>query len=86
MIGEEIMNILTNYGRTLINYNNVINLRMNATDKGLYRIEVMYANGSYDTITNPDTEQECQNTFDRLCDKIATCREHDIIDLGDLWD
>ena len=86
MIGEEIMNILTSNGKILINYDNVTSLRMYETDNGRWRISVAYTNGSYDIITQPGTEQECQNTFDRLCDKIAKSREHDTIDLGDLYD
>lgn len=86
MIGEDIMNILTNYGMTLINYNNVTSLKMYQTDNGLWRIKATYSDGSYETITNPCDEQECQNAFNRLCDKITSCREHDTIDLEDLWD
>ena len=80
------MNILTSDGKKLINYNNVSNLSMYLTDNNRWVIQVMYSDGSHCYITQPGTEQECQNTFDTLCDKIATCREHDIIDLGDLWD
>ena len=86
MIGEEIMNILSHDGKTLINYNNVTSLRMYETDNGRWRIKVVYSSGSYDIITQPGTEQECQNEFDRLCAKIVSCREYDTIDMGDLWD
>jgi hypothetical protein len=86
MIGEEVMNILTHDGKIFINYNNATSLRMYETDNGKWRISVAYTNGSYDVITQPGTEQECQNEFDRLCNKIATCREYDTIDMGDLWD
>lgn len=86
MIGEEIMNILTSDSKKLINYNNVGNLSMHQTDNDQWVIQAVYSNGSYTYITQPGTEQECQNEFDRLCDKIANCREHDTIDLGDLWD
>jgi hypothetical protein len=86
MIGEEIMKILTSNGKKLINYNNVECLMMYETDNGMWRIQAICTSGEYDAITQPCSEQECQNEFDRLCDKIARCREHDIIDMGDLWD
>lgn len=86
MIGEEIMNLLTSNGKKLINYNNVTHLRMCQTDNGMWKIEAACMSGIYDIIGPFYDERECQNTFDRLCDKIANCREYDIIDLGDLWD
>lgn len=78
------MNMLTSNGKKLINYNNVECLTMYETDNGMWRIQAICTSGEYDVLTQPGTEQECQNEFDRLCDKISKCREHDTIDLGDL--
>lgn len=80
------MNILTNNGKKLINYNNVECLMMYEADNGMWRIQAICTSGAYDFLTQPSTEQECQNTFDKLCDKISHCKEYDSIDMGDLWD
>ena len=40
----------------------------------------------YDTLATFYTEQECNNTFKRLCYLIANGRENDVIAMGDLWD
>ena len=80
------MNILTSNGKKLINYNNVECLTMYETDNRLWRIQAICVSGDYDILTSPSDKEECQNTFDKLCDKIANCRLHDIIDMGDLWD
>lgn len=55
-----------------------------------WEIRVMYSALSeeiiYDTLATFYTEQECNNTFKRLCHLIANGRENDVIDMGDLWD
>ena len=59
---------------------------MYEADNGIWRIQAICVSGHYDILTFSADKQECQHTFNRLCDKIATCRLHDIIDMEDLWD
>ena len=77
------MNILASNGRALIDYDNVTALRMfqKTDDSNKWAIISVYQNGSYDVITSFGTEYECQNIFNKLCDKIAKSWKYDIIDL-----
>lgn len=85
------MNILSEDGKTLVNYNNIISIDMQetyrqyaATDT-IWQIIATYCGGSHKTLATFYTEQECKNTFDKLCNKIKMSRESGTIDLGDLW-
>lgn len=55
-----------------------------------YEIRAMYSALQqgliYDTLATFYTEQECNNTFKRLCYLIANSRKNDVIEMGDLWD
>ena len=86
------MTILSEDCKTLVNYNNIISIDMQetyrqyaATDT-IWQIIATYCGGSHKTLAAFNTEQECKNTFDKLCNKIKMSRESDTIDLGDLWD
>ena len=79
------MNILSQNGKALINYNNIVSINMESTDN-IWRIKTTYNSGSYIILAVFYTEDECKNTFDKLCNKIKISRESDTIDFGDLWD
>ena len=78
------MNILSQNGKALINYNNIVSINMESTDN-IWRIKTTYNSGSYIILAVFYTEDECKNTFDKLCNKIKISRESDTIDFGDLW-
>ena len=79
------MNILSQDGKTLINYNNIVSINMKPSER-VWHIKAAYNGGSYIILATFYAEDECKNTFDKLCDKIKMSRESDTIDLGDLWD
>lgn len=78
------MNILSQNGKELINYNNIISINMESTEN-IWNIKATYDGGSYIILAAFYTEDECKNAFDKLCNKINMSRESDTIDLGDLW-
>lgn len=78
------MNILSQNGKALINYNNIVSINMESTDN-IWRIKTTYNSGSYIILAVFYTEDECKNTFDKLCNKIKISRESDTIDFEDLW-
>lgn len=85
------MNILSADGRTLINYDNIIGVQMReiydqyASLDDHWEIIAIYSGGSYCILATFPSEQECKNTFQKLCDKIWS-RLDITIDLEDLWD
>lgn len=78
------MNILSQDGKTLINYNNIVSINIEPSER-VWHIKITYNGGSYIILAAFYTEDECKNTFDKLCNKIKMSRESDTIDLGDLW-
>ncbi|MBO5828861.1 MAG: hypothetical protein J6R59_10490 [Paludibacteraceae bacterium] len=89
------MFILSKDGEKLINYNNVASIyiqeiyRQYQQPDKFWEIRAMYPAVSedvlYDTLGTFYAKDECKNTFDRLCDCIVKSREHELIDMGDLW-
>lgn len=79
------MNILSKNGKTLINYNNIVSINMESSERA-WHITAIYHGGLYVILATFYVEDECQNTFDKLCNKIKKSRENDTIDLEDLWD
>ena len=77
------MNILSQNGKALINYNNIISINMESTEN-IWNIKVTYNGGLYIILAAFYTEDECKNTFDKLCNKIKMSRESDTIDLGEV--
>ena len=75
------MNILSQGGKRLINYDNVVSLETSACN-----IIAIFHDGSCKTLAAFYTEKECENTFNKLCDNIIHCKENGTIDLRDLWD
>lgn len=90
------MFILSRDEKKLINCSNVASIyiqevyRQYAHPDRWWEIRAMYPAVSedalYDILDTYSDEEECKNNFDKLCDKITKSREHDIIDMGDLWD
>ena len=78
------MNILSQNGKTLINYSNIVSINMESSEN-IWHIKAIYNGGSYIILAAFYTEDECKNAFDRLCNRIIKSRENDTIDLGDLW-
>ena len=89
------MFILSRDGKKFVNCNNVASIyiqevyRQYAQPDRWWEIRAMYPAVSedvlYDTLDTFHDEDECKNTFDRLCDCIVKSREHESIDMGDLW-
>lgn len=92
------MFVLSKDGKKLINCNNVASIYIQETGSRYatipdvrWEIRAMYSAMSiedvlYDILGTYHTEQECKNAFDKLCDKISKGREHEIINMEDLWD
>lgn len=79
------MNILSQDGKTLINYNNIVSINIEPLERA-WHIKATYNGGSYIILATFYDKDECKNTFDKLCNKIKKSRENDTIDLEDLWD
>lgn len=78
------MNILSQDGKTLINYNNIVSINIEPLERA-WHIKATYNGGSCIILATFYDKDECKNTFDKLCDKIKISRENDTIDLEDLW-
>ena len=86
------MFILSGDKRTLINCSNIANISIkngiDFHDKKWWKIIVMYPAVSndilYDTLCKYDTENLCIDDFNKLCCRIASGRENEIIDMNDL--
>lgn len=75
------MNILSQDGKTLINYNNIANLCMqsrymqHSSPATWWEINAIYPAVSsdvlYDTIAKFDNEKECKEVFDRIVREIC---------------
>ena len=85
------MFILSKNEKIFVNFNNVASIYIQEAYRPdrQWEIRAMYAAISedvlYDTLDIYYTEQECKNAFQRLCDCIANSREHEIINIQDLW-
>ena len=79
------MNILLEDRKTLINYNNIVSINMESSEN-IWHIKATYNGGSYIILAAFYTEDECKNTFDRLCNRIIKSRENETIDLDNLWE
>lgn len=85
------MFILSKDGKNFINCNTIENLNMTEEYRQYHQpdkwweIRAVFSGGSYVVIDTCHTEQECKNTFNKLCDKITKSREHETIEMEDLW-
>ena len=80
------MNILLKDDNLVLNFSNIISLRMEKSAGDMWSIIVYPLNGSPIDLKRFYREDECQNTFNRLCERVAKCSEDSLIDLGDLWE
>lgn len=94
------MFILSRDEKKLINCSNVASIyiqevyRQYANPNKWWEIRAMYPavypasseDVLYDILDTYSDEEECKNNFDKLCSQIGKSREHDIIDMGYLWD
>ena len=88
------MFILSNNGKKIINFDNVASVYMknefmrHSNSPTWWEIRVMYpAVGSdilYDKLGEFETEEECKDTFDKLCSRIANGKEKEVINMKDL--
>ena len=86
------MFILSKDKNTLVNCKNIANMSMQkrtiypSTD--YWRIIVMYPAVSndilYDTLGEFKTEKECKDIFNKLCCRIVSSNENEVIDMNDL--
>lgn len=83
------MNILLKDDNLVINFSNIVSLCMEKSVIGLedaWAIVAYPLNGSRIPLKRFYREDECQYTFNKLCERIAKCREDSLIDLDDLWE
>ena len=73
------MNILSQNGKTLINYSNIVSINMESSEN-IWHIKAICNGGTYIILVAFYTEGECKNAFDRLCNRIIKSRENDTID------
>ena len=91
------MFILSRDGEKFINFSNVVSIymykeyRQYTNPDTRWEIRVAYSTGMsenflYDTLDTYYDKEDCKNAFGQLCNQIAKSREHEIIDMGYLWD
>lgn len=78
------MFILSKNERDFINCKNVASFQMK-NENSKWEIRAVYSSGTYIILNIYYTEQECKNDYIRLCDKVATSREYEVIYMDDLW-
>lgn len=86
------MFVLSRDGNRLVNFNNVASIAIQSgtiyPDTMRWNIRAMYPAVShdilYDTLGDYHTEAECRNAFNKLCSRIVSGKDNEVIDMKDL--
>lgn len=86
------MFILSKNGKKFINFNNVASIEMKDgiyyPDRKWWDVRVIYPAVSsdvlYDTIGDYRSAEECRDAFNKLCCRIVSGKENEVIDMNDL--